>query len=58
MCGTIASTVVGGVVEIRIQDAIAFVQSRNTLAVDYEQVPGFLLPRNVIVYGVRWQFWN
>ena len=55
---TIASTVFGGVVEIRIQDAIAFVQSRNTLAIDYEQVPGFLMPRNLIIYGVRWQFWN
>jgi hypothetical protein len=55
---TLASTVVGAVVEIRIQDAIAFLQSRNTLAVDYEQVPGYLLPRNLIVYGVRWQFWN
>ncbi len=55
---TIASTVVSALVEIRIQDAIAFVESRNTLAIDYEQVPGYLMPRNVIVYGVRWQFWN
>ena len=55
---TIPSTVVDALIEIRIQDAIAFVQSRNTLAIDYEQVPGYLLPRNVILYGVRWQFWN
>lgn len=55
---TIASTVVNALVEIRIQDAIAFVESRNTLAIDHEQVPGYLLPRNVIIYGVRWQFWN
>jgi hypothetical protein len=56
--GTIGATVVGGLLEIRIQDATAFVQSRNMLAIDYEQVPGYLMPRNSILYGVRWQFWN
>ncbi len=55
---TLGATVVGGLLEIRIQDATAFVQSRNMLVLDYEQVPGYLMPRNTILYGVRWQFWN
>lgn len=55
---TISSTILSGLVEVRIQDAVAFLQARNFLALQYEQVPGFLMPRNLLVYGVRWQFWN
>ena len=54
----IETTVFGGLVEIRLQDAVAFIQARNITGTQYEYVPGFLMPRNVIMYGVRWQFWN
>lgn len=55
---TLGSTSVQARLEIRIQQAVAFVESRNTLALDYDLVPGFAMPRNVLLYGVRWQFWN
>lgn len=55
---TAGSTVVQALLEIRIQQAVAFVESRNTMAAEYELVPGYLMPRNVLLYGVRWQFWN
>ena len=55
---TISTTVLGGLLEIRLQDAVGFLQARNITGTQYEFVPGFLMPRNVIMYGVRWQFWN
>ncbi|HEU4632114.1 MAG TPA: hypothetical protein VFS08_20350 [Gemmatimonadaceae bacterium] len=55
---TLSSTILSGLIEVRIQDAVAYLQARNFLALQYEQVPGFLMPRNLLVYGVRWQFWN
>jgi hypothetical protein len=55
---SLSSTILSGLIEVRIQDAVAFLQARNFLALQYEQVPGFLMPRNLLVYGVRWQFWN
>lgn len=55
---TIGSTVVSARLEIRLQQAVAFVESRNTMAAEYELVPGYVMPRNVLLYGVRWQFWN
>ncbi|HJR64576.1 MAG TPA: hypothetical protein VJ803_12810 [Gemmatimonadaceae bacterium] len=45
--------------EIRIQDAVIFWQQRlvpRPSAFDY--VPGFVPPRRLTLYGVRWQFWN
>ena len=36
----------------------SLVYARNVTDVQYEFVPGLLMPRNVIMYGVRWQFWN
>ena len=55
---TIATNVLTGMLEIRLQDAVAFLHARNATGVQYEYVPGLLMPRNVIMYGVRWQFWN
>ncbi len=55
---TLGSTVVNARVQITIQQVAAFVESRNTLATEYELVPGYVMPRNVLLYGVRWQFWN
>lgn len=55
---TAGSTVISALLELRIQQVVAFVESRNTMGLDYELVPGYLMPRNVLLYGVRWQFWN
>lgn len=44
--------------EIRILTATVFWQFRNIRGETYTQVPGYLLPRQRNVYGVRWEFWN
>jgi hypothetical protein len=49
---------VGGLLEIRIQEAVATYQFRNLLFERYAQVPGFILPQQTQFYGVRWPFWN
>lgn len=55
---TVGSTVVSMRLEITIQQVAAFIESRNTMAAEYELAPGYVMPRNVLLYGVRWQFWN
>jgi hypothetical protein len=46
-------------IELRILDATIFFNSTYGLMPPaYEQVPGFIRPRQAITYGVRWQFWN
>jgi hypothetical protein len=42
--------------EIRILSATISWQFRNFLGQRYEQVPGFLMPRQTNYYGVRWSF--
>lgn len=42
--------------EIRILSATVSWQFRNVLGDRYEQVPGFLMPRQTNYYGVRWSF--
>jgi len=45
--------------EIRIIDATLFIQEFFTIyppRIDY--VPGFSVPRQQMIYGVRWHFWN
>ncbi len=45
--------------EIRILDAVLFYQSRFALyPPNTATLPGYLLPRQLQLYGVRWQFWN
>jgi len=55
---TVDSRVLNGLIEIRIADAVLQYQYRNLLAADYEQVPGYLMPRQTQYYGVRWNFFN
>ena len=55
---TDGATAVSAQLEIRIQQAVAFVESRNSMGSVYETVPGYLMPRAVVIYGVRWRFWN
>ena len=44
--------------EIRLVSAVAFWQFRNVVGEQYEIVPGYEMPRQGNLYGVRWQFWN
>ncbi len=50
--------VITAVLQIRIQRASIFYQYRNLTGGDYEQIPGLTMPRQVQVYGVRWEFAN
>ena len=46
-------------VEVRILDAVIFFHSMYGISPPiFEYVPGFLQPRQRLLYGVRWQFWN
>lgn len=56
--GAPASRVVTTLLEIRLINAVAFWQFRNVAGELYEIVPGFEMPRQGNLYGVRWQFWN
>ena len=49
---------VGGYLEMRIGSARIFWYNRNAVGKVYETVPGYLMPRLVQLYGVRWEFWN
>ena len=44
--------------EIRVLSAVVSYQFRNLLQERYAEVPGFSLPRQTQIYGVRWEFWN
>ncbi|HET7458572.1 MAG TPA: TonB-dependent receptor plug domain-containing protein [Gemmatimonadaceae bacterium] len=44
--------------ELRIVSATLSVQLRNALGEQYQQVPGYEMPRATSIYGVRWEFWN
>jgi hypothetical protein len=45
--------------EVRILDGTLFWQQRYMLLPSRpEIVPGYALPRQTNIYGIRWQFWN
>jgi hypothetical protein len=44
--------------EIRISTATIFWQYRNPVGAIYSTYPGYVMPRLVNMYGMRWQFWN
>lgn len=48
----------GLLLEVRILRAVLSYQFRNILGFPYEQVPGYLMPRQTNFYGVRWNFVN
>jgi hypothetical protein len=53
------SHVLVATVEIRILDAVIFFHSTYGINPPiYEIVPGYAQPRQLLTYGVRWQFWN
>ncbi len=49
---------VGAALEIRIERAVLSYRLTNALGEKYYQVPGFFMPRQTSIYGVRWYFWN
>ena len=56
MCSGPAS---GPEIEIfRLGAAHIFFHNRNFTGEVYETVPGYLMPRLIQQYGVRWEFWN
>ena len=45
--------------EIRLVDAVLFWRQQYTLGqLPNEFIPGFAVPRQLTLYGVRWDFWN
>ena len=55
---TTSSKVLGALLEIRIVNATLSYQLRNALGYQFQQVPGYDMPRTVNFYGVRWEFQN
>jgi TonB-dependent receptor-like protein len=53
-----SSRVTSLLVELRILRGVLSYQRRNLTGIIYDQVPGYLMPRPVNVYGVRWYFFN
>ena len=50
--------VIGARLEIRIETGTVFFQSENIVGKLYETAPGYLMPRRLQYYGLRWNFWN
>lgn len=50
--------VIGARLEIRIESGTVFFQAENTVGKAYESAPGYLMPRRLQYYGLRWDFWN
>ncbi len=48
----------GFLLEIRLLTATVSYQYRNLFGEQYSQVPGFLMPKQMNFYGVRWNFFN
>lgn len=55
---TLAGQTVSLLIELRIMRAVLTYQLRNMNGYNYTVVPGFLMPRGLNLYGVRWEFWN
>lgn len=50
--------IISTLLEIRIVNAVVTWQYRNLLGDEFDQLPGFKMPRQVNLYGVRWDFSN
>ncbi len=50
--------VIGARLEIRIESGTVFFQAENTVGKIYETAPGYMMPRRLQFYGLRWDFWN
>lgn len=49
---------IGARLEIRIESGTVFFQSENIAGRLFESAPGYLMPRRLQYYGLRWEFWN
>ena len=54
----VSSRVISLLVELRILRGVLTYQRRNLASAIYNQVPGYIMPRPVNIYGVRWYFFN
>jgi hypothetical protein len=55
----LSSHELNSLLEIRIVDAVLFWRQRYTIGQRANEiVPGYTLPRQTTLYGVRWDFWN
>ncbi len=55
----LSSHELSSLLEIRLVDAVLFWRQRYTIGQRAtELVPGYSLPRQTTLYGVRWDFWN
>jgi hypothetical protein len=52
------AVVLSSLLEIRILQGTITWQLRNLLGYPYNLVPGYIMPRAVNIYGIRWDFWN
>jgi hypothetical protein len=52
------STTASTLIEVRIQSAVVSWQYRNLVGTNRALVPGYLVPRQTNIYGVRWDFFN
>jgi hypothetical protein len=52
------STSASTLIEVRIQSAVVSWQYRNIVGTNRALVPGYLVPRQTNIYGVRWDFFN
>jgi hypothetical protein len=50
--------VIGARLEIRIESGTVFYQTENMVGKIYETAPGYMMPRRLQYYGLRWSFWN
>jgi hypothetical protein len=53
-----SNDVLGARLEIRIESGTVFFQSDNIVGKVYETAPGYMMPRRLQLYGLRWTFWN
>jgi hypothetical protein len=52
------AAVIGTYLDLRIGAAHIFWYNRNLAGKVYETIPGYLMPRLIQLYGIRWEFWN
>lgn len=53
-----ASDVAGLRLEVRIASGTVFYQTENMVGKTYETAPGYMMPKRLQFYGLRWAFWN
>lgn len=52
------SNALSTLLELRIASAVISWQYRNVAGTPYATIPGYVMPRSLNLYGVRWEFFN